>query len=64
MLTAMFIFFGAFAKLLKVTIGFIMFVNQSYRFEQIGSHSTDFHEISYLTTFQESVEKIQVSLKI
>jgi hypothetical protein len=57
------IFLGAFAKL-QVTIGFIMFVYQSYRIEQIGSHSTNFYEISYWTTFQESVEKIQASLKI
>jgi hypothetical protein len=41
-----------------------MFVYQSYRIEQTGSHLTDFYEISYWTTFQESVEKIQVSLKI
>jgi hypothetical protein len=58
------IFLGAFAKLLKVTIGFIMFVSQSYRIEETGSHLTDFYEFSYWTTFQESVEKIQVSLKI
>ena len=58
---AMFAFFlGAFAKLPKVTISFIMFVHQSYRIEQIGSHAMDFYEISYWTTFQDSVEKIQV----
>jgi len=31
--------------------------------EKLGSHWTDFHEISYLTIFRISVEKIQVSLK-
>jgi hypothetical protein len=41
-----------------------MFVNQSYRIEHVGSHLTDFYEISYSTTFQESIEKTEVSLKI
>jgi hypothetical protein len=31
--------------------------------EQLGSHWMDFHEILYLSIFQKSVEKIQVSLK-
>ena len=31
--------------------------------DQLGFHLTDFHEISYLSIFQKSVEKIQVSLK-
>jgi hypothetical protein len=30
--------------------------------EQLASHWTDFDEISYLSVFQECVEKIQVSL--
>jgi hypothetical protein len=30
--------------------------------EQAGSHWMDFHEICYLSIFQKSVEKIQVSL--
>jgi len=58
------VFLGAFAKLLNVTIGFVMCVHQSYRMEWIGSHSMDFYEISYWTIFRESVVKIQVSLKI
>jgi len=31
--------------------------------EQLCSHSTDFHEIWYLSIFQQNVEKIQVALK-
>jgi len=31
--------------------------------EQLGPHWTDFHEILYLRIFQNSVEKIQVSLE-
>jgi len=38
-------------------------VRLSNRKEQVGSHSTDFNEIRYLTIFRTSVEKIQVSLK-
>jgi len=33
------------------------------RMKQLGPHWTDFHEISYLSTFRKSVEKIKVSLK-
>jgi len=35
----------------------------SFRMKQLGSHSTDFHEISYLEIFIQPVEKIQVLLK-
>jgi hypothetical protein len=38
---------GAFAKLRKATIGFVMFVRPSVRTEQLGPHWTDFHEISH-----------------
>jgi hypothetical protein len=31
--------------------------------QQLGSHGTDFHEISYLRVFRKSVEKVQVLLK-
>jgi len=31
--------------------------------KQLGYHWTDFHEILYLFTFRDNVEKIQVSLK-
>jgi len=47
------VFLGAFAKLRKVTISFIMSiclsVPPSVRMEQLGSHWTDFHEILYLS---------------
>jgi hypothetical protein len=52
-------FLGVFAKLLKVTISFVTSVDV----EQLGSHWTDFHEILYLSIFQNSVKKIYVSLK-
>jgi len=56
-------FLGAFEKLLKATISFVMSVCPSVRMEQLRSHWTDFHEIRYLSIFRKSVEKIQVSLK-
>jgi hypothetical protein len=36
---------GAFAKLRKATISFVLSVRPSVRMEQLGSHWTDFHEI-------------------
>jgi hypothetical protein len=36
---------GAFGKLRKAAISFIMSVRPSVRMEQFGSHWTDFHEI-------------------
>jgi len=38
-------FLGAFGKLRKVTISFVMFVRLSFRMEQLGYRWTDFHEI-------------------
>ena len=42
-------FLGAFAKLRKVTISFViydrLFIRPSVRMEQLGSHWMDFHEI-------------------
>jgi hypothetical protein len=38
-------FSEALAKLRKATISFIMSIRLSVRMEQLGSHSTDFHEI-------------------
>jgi hypothetical protein len=32
--------------------------------EQLGSHWTDFHQILYLSIFLNTLEKIQVSIKI
>ena len=52
---------GAFAKLLKATVSFVMSALLSGRMQQLGSHETDFfNEISYLNIFGISVEKIQV----
>jgi len=39
------LFLGDFAKLLQTIVGFIISVLLSVRMEQLGSHSTDFHEI-------------------
>jgi len=57
-------FLGAFAELRKVTISFVTSVRPSVHIslEQLGSHCTDFHEISYLRIFKNSVKKIQVSI--
>ena len=56
-------FLGAFAKLRKETISFVISVRPSVRMEQLGSHWTDFHEIWHLDIFRKSVEEIQVSLQ-
>ena len=40
-----------------------MSVRLSIHMEHLGSHSTDFHDIWYASIFQNSVEKIQISLK-
>ena len=56
------LFLGAFAKLWKATISFVMTVCLSVCMDQLGSHWTDFHEIWYLF-FENLWEKIEVSLK-
>jgi hypothetical protein len=56
-------FLGAFVKLRKATISFVMSVRLSVRTEQLGSQWKDFHEIWYLRVFIKSVAKIKVSLK-
>jgi len=57
-------FLGAFSKLWKATISFIVSVRPSVCpsvcIEQLGSHSMDFNEIWYLSIFQKSVKKIQI----
>jgi hypothetical protein len=40
-----------------------LFACPSIRMEQLDSHSTDGHEISYFSFFQNPAEKIQISLK-
>jgi hypothetical protein len=56
-------FLGAFAKLRKATVSFVVSARPSVRMEHLGSHRTDFHEIWYMNIFRKSFEKIQVSLK-
>ena len=43
--------------------GFVLSVCPPARMEQLGSHWTSFHKISYLGIFRKSVEKIHISLK-
>jgi hypothetical protein len=68
--SALFVFFihalilGTFAKLLNATIICVMSVCPSVRpsvHMELGSHRTEFHEISYLNVFRISAEKTQVS---
>jgi hypothetical protein len=54
---------GAFEKLRKATVSFVMSVCLPVRMEKLGSHWTDFYEILYMKIFRKSVEKIQVSVK-
>ena len=54
---------GAFAKLRKATIGFIMSIRLSARMEQVGSQRTDFGETWYLSFFRKCVQQFQDSLK-
>jgi len=52
-------FLGAFAKLPKTAISFVMSVCLSIRMEWIGSHCKDFHEISQVFFFRKPIQKIQ-----
>jgi len=63
---------GAFVKLRKATVSFLMSICPSVRlynppsdlsWKKLGSHWTDFHEIWYFSIFRKSVKKIQLSLK-
>ena len=56
-------FLGAFVKLRKATISFVMPLRLSVRMEQLCSYRTDFHDNLYLSIFRKHVEKIHVSLK-
>jgi hypothetical protein len=56
-------FIGAFTRMRKATISFVMFVCLSVRMEHLGSHWTGCHEIRYLRIFRKSIEKIQALLK-
>jgi len=44
-------FFDVFTKLRKAMISFITYVRPSIHMEWLGSHCTDFHEISYENFF-------------
>ena len=62
-LTSLLQFLGAFAKFLKTTLSFVMYVCLSFRpsvrMEQLDSHWKYFREIWYLNIFQKSIENIQ-----
>jgi hypothetical protein len=55
-------FLGVLEKLRKATINFVISALPSFRpsvrMEQLGSHSTDFHESLWLCIFRKTVEKI------
>jgi hypothetical protein len=55
---------GAFAKLRKVTISFVVSVcpsaRPSARMDQLGSYWKDFYEIWYLSIFRKAVKEIEV----
>jgi hypothetical protein len=58
------LFLGAVVKVRKATISYVTSVRPPARpMKQLGSHWADCNEILYMTIFQKSVEKIQVSLK-
>ena len=57
-------FSGAFTKLRKATISFVVPVCLSVRMEQLGFHWKDFHELWKLRIFRKSIEKVQVSLNL
>jgi hypothetical protein len=50
-------FVGAFAKLRKAAVNFVMYVRPSVSTEKLGSHCADLHGISYLSIFRKTVKK-------
>ena len=56
--------FGAFAKLRKAIISFVMSVLPSVRMEQLGSHWTDFHEILMCNYFSKNFRENSSFFKI
>jgi len=56
---------GAFAKLRKATVSFVMSLSVclSILVKQLGTHLTKFHAVLYLTISRKSVKNIQVALK-
>jgi hypothetical protein len=55
---------GAYAKLRKATVSFVMSVRPFDRKNQRGSQWMDFHLILYLSIFRKYVQKIQVSFTL
>ena len=53
-----------FAKLRKASISFVIPVLPSVRMEQLGSHWTDFDEISYLSFFLKMCRENSSSINI
>jgi hypothetical protein len=56
-------FLGAFAKLRKATISFVMSVRPSAGMKKFGFELKNFHNILCFSIFSQSVEKIQVLFK-
>jgi len=48
---------GAFAKLRKATVGFVVSVHPYVRMDQLGFQWADFHDIRYYRIFRISVEQ-------
>ena len=57
------VYLGAFPKLQKTSISFVMSVRPSVLMELLGSHWKNFNEIRYLRISRKYFENIQVSLK-
>jgi hypothetical protein len=57
-------FLGAFAKLRKATISFVVSVSPSVCTEQFGCHWTDYHEIWYLSIVWKYVDNNSNFVKI
>jgi len=57
------LFLGAFLKLWKSTIRYVMSASPFDRMERLGSNWTDFHDILYSGIFLKSIWKVQFWLK-
>jgi hypothetical protein len=53
------LFLGAFAKLRKATVSFVMSVRPSVLVGQLGSHWTDFHEFNISVFFENLSRKFK-----
>ena len=51
--------FGAFGKLRKATVSFVMHVRPSVRTKQLDFHWMDFYEIWHSSFFRKSIDKIK-----